>query len=112
MDAFEYNASPARVIFGSGTIKKLPDELARQNLTKPLLLSTPEQTSQADDLKNILSGKVAGVFTKATMHTPTHITDEALAYATTQNADCVVSIGGGSTIGLGKAISIRTGKSD
>lgn len=43
------------------------------------------------------------------MHTPTHITDKALAYAQETNADSVVSIGGGSTIGLGKAISIRTG---
>ncbi|KAF2152116.1 maleylacetate reductase [Myriangium duriaei CBS 260.36] len=43
------------------------------------------------------------------MHTPTHITDKALSYAKEVKADCVVSIGGGSTIGLGKAISIRTG---
>lgn len=29
MDAFEYNANPGRVVFGSGTIQKLPDEIAR-----------------------------------------------------------------------------------
>lgn len=109
MDEFEYNANPGRVIFGRGTIKKLPAELERQKLSKPLLLSTPEQISQADDLKNILGGKVAGVFNQATMHTPTNVTDKALEYAKAQGADCVVSIGGGSTIGLGKAISIRTG---
>lgn len=109
MDDFEYNANPGRVIFGSGTIQKLPAELERQKLTKPLLLSTPEQVGQADDLKTVLGGRVAGVFSEATMHTPTHVTDKALAYATSQGADCVVSIGGGSTIGLGKAISIRTG---
>lgn len=109
MDEFEYNANPGRVIFGSGTIQKLPAELERQKLAKPLLLSTPEQVGQADDLNKILGGKVAGVFSEATMHTPTHVTDKALAYAQAQGADCVVSIGGGSTIGLGKAISIRTG---
>ncbi|GAB7358284.1 hypothetical protein MBLNU230_g2358t1 [Neophaeotheca triangularis] len=43
------------------------------------------------------------------MHTPTHITTKALTYAEACHADCVVSIGGGSTVGLGKAISIRTG---
>lgn len=109
MDNFEYNANPGRVIFGHGTIKKLPAELERQKLSKPLLLSTPEQISQADDLKKILGGKVAGVFNQATMHTPTNVTDKALEYAKAQGADCVVSIGGGSTTGLGKAISIRTG---
>jgi alcohol dehydrogenase class IV len=43
------------------------------------------------------------------MHTPSHITEKALAYAKEVKADSVISIGGGSTIGLGKAISIRTG---
>lgn len=109
MDEFEYNANPGRVIFGSGTIQKLPAELERQKLAKPLLLSTPEQAGQADDLHRLLGGKVAGVFSEATMHTPTHVTDKALAYAQAQGADCVVSIGGGSTVGLGKALSIRTG---
>lgn len=111
MDDFEYNANPGRVVFGSGTINKLPAELERQSLSKPLLLTTPEQVSQGDDLKAILGGKVAGVFNQATMHTPTSVTDKALEYARAQGADCVVSIGGGSTIGLGKAISIRTGSS-
>jgi len=108
MNAFEYNANPGRVIFGSGTIKKLPDEIEKQGLKSPLILSTPQQVSQADQLKSILNGKVAGIFTEATMHTPTHITEKALAYAKESKADSVISIGGGSTIGLGKAISIRT----
>lgn len=106
---FEYNSNPGRVIFGRGTIKKLPAELERQKLKAPLILSTPEQVSQANDLKTILNGQVAGVFNNATMHTPTNVTDTAVEYATAQGADCVVSIGGGSTTGLGKAISIRTG---
>lgn len=109
MDEFEYNANPGRVIFGRGTIKKLPTELERQKLSKPLLLTTPQQVSQGETLKDVLGGKVAGVFSKATMHTPTNVTDEALKQAESVGADCVVSIGGGSTIGLGKAISIRTG---
>lgn len=43
------------------------------------------------------------------MHTPTHITERALSYVKSIDADSVISVGGGSTIGLGKAISIRTG---
>ena len=54
------------------------------------------------------SGALADVYTFH-RHTPSHITDEALAYAEKVGADCIVSFGGGSTIGLGKAISIRTG---
>ena len=109
MEAFEYNAAPARVIFGSGTISKLAEEVARQKLSRPLLLSTPQQVDHLTQLKNLLNGKEAGVCSEATMHTPSHITDKALTHAKYVNADSVISIGGGSTIGLGKAISIRTG---
>ncbi|KAH8768771.1 maleylacetate reductase [Hyaloscypha finlandica] len=109
MEAFEYNAAPARVIFGSGTISKLSEEVSRQKLSRPLLLSTPQQVDHMKQLKTLLNGKEAGVFSEATMHTPSHVTDKALAYAKSVNADSVISIGGGSTIGLGKAISIRTG---
>ena len=111
MEAFVYNANPARVIFGSGTLTKLPEEIKRLGISVPLLLSTPQQKEQAETLKGILSDTVKDVplFTGATMHTPVHITDEALAYAKEQQVDGIISIGGGSTIGLGKAISIRTG---
>ena len=108
MEAFEYNAAPARVIFGSGTLSKLASEVTRLNLSTPLLLSTPQQISQASQLESLLGGKVAGIFAEATMHTPLHITEKALEYAKSTKADSVISIGGGSTIGLGKAISIRT----
>lgn len=109
MDTFEYNGAPGRVIFGSGTLSKLADEVARLNLKAPLLLSTPQQVEQAQKLEPLLNGKSAGIFTEATMHTPSHITEKALEYVKSTKADSVISIGGGSTIGLGKAISIRTG---
>ncbi|KAI9866441.1 MAG: hypothetical protein M1830_005984, partial [Pleopsidium flavum] len=87
MEPFEYNSNPGRVIFGSGTLKKLPDEISRLNLSFPLLLSTPQQVEQAESLKEILNGKLAGLFSEATMHTPSHITDKALEYAKAQKAD-------------------------
>jgi len=112
MEPFTYTQSPSRVIFGSGTLKKLPSELQRQSLRKPLLLSTPTQVSQAQNVESLLTSSFvtpAGIFTEAATHTPTDITTKALSYVSTTLADSIISIGGGSTIGLGKAISIRTG---
>lgn len=83
--------------------------MARLKLSCPLLLSTPQQATKAEDLKAILDGKIAGLFSEATMHTPIHVTEKALKFANSKQADSVISVGGGSTIGLGKAISIRTG---
>lgn len=109
MDLFEYNSNPARVIFGYGTITKVPAELARLGLKLPLVLCSPRRIDHADTLRIILDGQIAGVFSEATMHTPLDVTNKALAYVKGLKPDCVVSIGGGSTTGLGKAISIRTG---
>lgn len=113
MDAFEYQSNPSRVIFGSGTINRVPDELVRLNLSKPLILCTPQQVGQAETLRDILAGNsklaVAGLFSEAAMHTPVEVTDRALERLRASAADCVVSIGGGSTTGLGKALSVRTG---
>jgi hypothetical protein len=50
----------------------------------------------------------AGAFSSAVMHTPVDVTDNAVAAATGAGADCLVAIGGGSTIGLAKAIALRT----
>lgn len=112
MDAFEYNASPSRVLFGFASNKKLPAEVHRLGCQLPLLLSTPRQFAQVEALYEILlAAKIqpAGTYTKAKMHTPTYITDDAMLFMKQNPADCVVSIGGGSTIGLGKALSIRSG---
>jgi len=105
---FIYNGSPGRVVFGKGKIDTLPEELRRQNLRAPLILTTPQQIDQGKRLSSILNGDVAGIFTEATMHTPTSVTDKAVSHAKSVKADSIVSIGGGSTIGLGKAISVRT----
>ncbi|GAM90022.1 hypothetical protein ANO11243_080620 [Dothideomycetidae sp. 11243] len=109
MESFTYNNHPSRVIFGSGTIEKLPEELSKLGKSKPIILSTPQQRPHAERVGEILKGQVAGIFSDATMHTPTEVTSQACAFTESKGADSIVSIGGGSTIGLGKAISIRTG---
>jgi alcohol dehydrogenase class IV len=112
MESFEYNVNASRVIFGSGSITQLPVEIAKLNCSAPLLLLTPRQSTQSEKLKAILkdgSIELAGVFQNATMHTPTHITEQAVRMLKDTSADCVISVGGGSVVGLGKAVSIRTG---
>jgi alcohol dehydrogenase class IV len=52
--------------------------------------------------------EAAWLFSEAAMHTPLHITEKALQFCQRRSPDVLVSIGGGSTTGLGKAISFRT----
>ncbi|MDL2398868.1 maleylacetate reductase [Rhizobium mayense] len=108
MENFVYNANPGRVIFGSGTISRLGEEAERLGAKCVLVLSTPEQAGQAEDIARHLGSRVAGIYSKAQMHTPVDVTSDAMRTVERLDADALVSIGGGSTTGLGKAIAYRT----
>jgi len=108
MRPFVYNALPARVVFGSGTLSRLPDEVKRLGCSRALVLSTKVQEQSGREVQQLLGSAAVGLYSNATMHTPEIITQEAMKVASELGADCVVSVGGGSTIGLGKAIAYRT----
>lgn len=105
--SFLYSANPARIVFGAGSLARLGDELRTAGRTRALILSTPFQKAAAEALAADLGGLVAGVFAEAAMHTPVEVTERALAAYQAAGADCTVALGGGSTIGLGKAIAWR-----
>jgi maleylacetate reductase len=108
MQPFVYEPLPARVIFGSGTLSRLGDELERLGLRRVLVLATPAQQGEAERLAASLGERTAGVFAGAVMHTPVEVTERAMAEVAALGVDGVVSLGGGSTIGLGKAIALRS----
>jgi maleylacetate reductase len=108
MQSFVYNANPGRVVFGHGTIATLGDEADRLSAKKVLVLSTPEQTEQADAVAKHLGSRFAGIYSKAQMHTPVDVTTDAMREVERIGADAVLAVGGGSTTGLGKAIAFRT----
>jgi maleylacetate reductase len=106
---FLYTALPARVVFGAGTLARVRDEAERLAMARALVLTTPSQIAHGEAVVARLGDRAAGMFSGAAMHTPVEVTIRALAELRTRGADGVVAIGGGSTIGLGKAIAVRTG---
>ena len=108
MHSFVYTGLPSKVLFGFGTLDKVADEVRLVDCRRALVLSTPQQEVQANDLAGRLGQLCVGTFTEAAMHTPVAITEQALAVVRERQADCTVALGGGSTTGLGKAIALRT----
>lgn len=106
---FIYNALASRVVFGQGALVRLGAELARLGCERALVLSTPEQADLAQRAEAAADGRAAGIFAGARMHTPVDVTERALDVLREMKADCLVSVGGGSTTGLGKALALRTG---
>src|SRR6185503_7966158 len=65
---------------------------------------------RAEAVKKIARGlPVVDVFDRAVMHTPHEVVEAARMMARAANADCCVAVGGGSTIGFGKAIALTSG---
>ena len=109
MPPFTYDGLPMRVVFGAGTIGKVRAEVERLGARRALVLTTPYQVAEGERVARLLGDLSAGIFSGARMHTPTDVTEMALAQLRSSGAQCVVAIGGGSTTGLGKALALRTG---
>ncbi|WP_412025333.1 maleylacetate reductase [Burkholderia cepacia] len=108
MERFVYQGTPSRVVFEWGALARLPDELSTLGARRALILSTPEQRHLADRVKEVLGERAAGVCAQAVMHVPVEVARAAREMADELGADCCIAIGGGSTIGLGKAIALES----
>lgn len=109
MESFTFVARPSRVLFGRGTISSIADEIDALGLERVLLLSTPDQRGVTGQLVDAIGGRLAGLHPQAAMHTPVDVTERALVVVRDKAIDGLVAIGGGSAIGLSKAIALRTG---
>ncbi|MBS0452114.1 MAG: maleylacetate reductase [Proteobacteria bacterium] len=107
--SFVYQALPARVVFGAGALQQLEREVDALGARRALVLCTPDQRHTAEAIAQRLGSHAAGVFDRATMHVPIEVARQAREVARERGADCAIAIGGGSTIGLGKAIALDSG---
>lgn len=108
MESFVYNGIATRVLFGSGTSRQLKAEIERAGCKHALVLGTKPQATTLTATAENLGAFAAGVFSGAAMHTPTDVTEQALAAFKQCGADCTVAVGGGSSTGLGKALALHT----
>ena len=104
---FLYAAAPARVLLGQGRSKELGAELDHLGVTRVLVACTRSGAARYGSVIDALGPRCAGVFAQAEPHCPEPVAEAAIAFFAAARADGVVTIGGGSTIGLGKVIAAR-----
>jgi alcohol dehydrogenase class IV len=107
---FVYDAAPARVVFGNDAVTRLAEELDRAGLHHALLIAgDAAHHPQLRDVRIVLGARVAATFADVREHVPLGLAERARAAARTANADCCVAFGGGSAIGLAKAVALTSG---
>ncbi|CCH31963.1 maleylacetate reductase [Actinosynnema sp. NPDC047251] len=106
---FTYDAAPMRVRFGAGVVEELPAEIGVLGLRRALVLCSPEQEETGRAISRALGAHSAGVLAEARMHVPVEVARRARDRAADLGADSCVAVGGGSAIGLGKAVALEHG---
>jgi len=110
MKTFEYEAHPSRVIFGAGYLARVADEVRAFGVSQVFLVHDPTSAGSAAKVAGDLAG-FADVRTwdQVAQHVPIDLATPAREAVDAHGSNLVLSIGGGSTTGLAKAIALSHG---
>jgi maleylacetate reductase len=96
-----------RVLFGSGRAAEyLASEVARLGARKVMVIASKAETGIAENVARHV--EVTLHYSDITPHVPVEKAEKARAAATKHDIDLLVSVGGGSTTGLAKAIALTS----
>ena len=105
---FVHDTLPQRVAFGSGAAAaNLSSEIGNLGAARVMLIASKTEMHLADTIAKDIP--VALRHDDVVMHVPVEVAERARDAATSNGIDVLVSVGGGSTTGLAKAIAMTTG---
>lgn len=103
----DIRSTPDRVAFGPGSEASAADLLAEAGAARVLLIATAAHRAGADRLARALGDRCVGVFAEALPQVPRAVADAAARMAADTDADWVVAHGGGTAIGVAKAVALQ-----
>jgi maleylacetate reductase len=105
---FVHDTLPQRVAFGSGAAAaNLSGEISGLGATRVMLIAAAAEADLADTVAKDIP--VAVRHDDVVMHVPVEVAERAREAAARHDVDVLVSVGGGSTTGLAKAVAMTTG---
>lgn len=107
MDAFEYDALPGRVVFGAARRSEVAAECARLGATRVMLVASGSAAAAAAVLAEQLGERAVLRWSEVAEHVPVSLAARAQAAARAAGVDAVVCVGGGSAVGLAKAVVLE-----
>jgi maleylacetate reductase len=106
MRPFTYEALAGRVVFATGAFANAIDELDRLGAERVLLIADRSGSAWADRLGDALGTRLVARIGDVLPHVPIESAEAARGLARDSGADAIVTLGGGSATGLGKAVAL------
>jgi len=107
---FVHDSLQQRVVFAPGAVSRIGEEAERLKFERALVIATPGSGERLGSrIVEELGARAAGLHAQAVIHVPVAVARAGVEAARTADADGLVAAGGGSAIGLAKAIARETG---
>ncbi|MGA0931787.1 MAG: maleylacetate reductase [Candidatus Nanopelagicales bacterium] len=106
---FVHDVPASRVVFANGSLARVADELERLNCRRTVLVAGGPEAVYADIVAELLGPTVVARFSDVVMHVPIAVAQQVVDVARTSEADSVIAVGGGSSIGAAKAVAKEMG---
>jgi maleylacetate reductase len=100
---------PTRVLFGAGALDRLSDLVDSLGAQRVLVLGSAGRAELVERIGGQLGKRIVGVESRAAMHVPASLAEAVRADVAKLGADLVLAVGGGSSIGMAKAIALGGG---
>lgn len=107
MNTFSYVSYAQEVIFAAGSLSHLPEAVAHFGWQRLMLCTSPSlrEKGLVDTLQAALGSSLVAIFERVQPHVQGEQVQEAVRLATERNVDALIGMGGGSPVGMAKAVA-------
>jgi maleylacetate reductase len=106
MRPFTFDQLPSRIVFAPGSLSQVGTEVERLGAAHVMMINDGMTETAADTVRDQLGARVALRWNEVAQHVPVELAERARSAATQHGIDAVVTIGGGSSTGLAKALAL------
>ncbi len=112
MDSFVYRTHRQEIIFAPGALAQIGEAITHSGWTRLVLYASPsmQKAAHIEKIRTALGNRLVAVYGEVRPHVQDQQVQEAVELAVQCEADAVIGLGGGSPIGMAKAVASRLGE--